>query len=498
MFVLYAVLLAIPLFLYWLHQKQLQDDVKVGVLKVKGWPLIGSVADMKPFLQEKKLFVKLHELHREYGDTYQLRMGPVKMIISRDPKITEAIVNNPKFGKAAEYKMLRPWLGDSLVMSEGEKWHKMRKLITPAFHFQILERFIPVFEEQTDIMIDLIRQEMSNPKGIDVFPKFHNLTLDIISETSMGVHLNAQVSSHSPFIDANLKVINIVEERVFSGYLSVDWLFRLSNLYKIQKTNIAIINDFVDNVIRERHDKMIKEINENPDESETKKRPALLDILLQARVDGKPLSNEDIQAEVKTFMFAGHETTANTLSFVAYFLAKYPEVQEKMYDEIKRNSLDTKSESLTTRELNSLSYMDNVIKETLRLYPPGFMVSKRCHEDIRIGNVFIPKDSTIATNIYSGHRNEKYFKNPEEFNPDRFDTEISANERNPYVFQPFSSGLRNCIGQKFAMMEAKTTLVKLVSTFKLELAEKDFEIDVIQSGTLKSANGAPLIFKERN
>lgn len=103
------------------------------------------------------------------------------MIVSRDPKITEAIVNNPKFGKSEEYQMLRPWLGDSLLISEGEKWHKMRKLLTPAFHFQILERFLPVFEEQVEILIKIIRKEIQNPKGIDVFPKFHALTLDIIS-----------------------------------------------------------------------------------------------------------------------------------------------------------------------------------------------------------------------------------------------------------------------------------------------------------------------------
>lgn len=296
-------------------------------------------------------------------------------------------------------------------------------------------------------------------------------------------------------------MVNIVEKRVFSGYLAINWIFRLSELHKIQETNVAFINSFVDKVIKKRHEELVKENNnksKNNKDAETKKRPALLDILLQARVDGNPLSDEDIQSEVKTFMFAGHETTANTLGFSAYFIAKYPEVQEKLYNEIKANSLHNKSESLTTRELNSLSYMDNFIKETLRFFPPAFMVSKRCHEDIRIGNVFIPKETTIATNFYSGHRMEKYFKDPEKFNPDRFNKEVTAEDRNPYVFQPFSSGLRNCIGQKFAIMESKTILVKLLLTFKLELADKDFEVDVIQSGTLKSRNGAPIIFKERN
>lgn len=142
--------------------------------------------------------------------------------------------------------------------------------------------------------------------------------------------------------------------------------------------------------------------------------------------------------------------------------------------------------------------MDNVIKEALRLFPPAVMISKRCREDIQIGHVFIPANTTVSTNIYSGHRMEKYFKDAETFNPDRFDDEITAEDRNPYVFQPFSAGLRNCIGQKFAMLEMKTVLVKLLSTFELSLADKNFEVELITSGTMKSKNGAPLRFKERN
>lgn len=186
------------------------------------------------------------------------------------------------------------------------------------------------------------------------------------------------------------------------------------------------------------------------------------------------------------------------MSFTCYLIAKHPEVQAKLWNEIKSKSLDVKKEHLTTRDLSSLSYMDNVIKEALRLYPAASMVSKRCHEDIQIGQLFIPAETTVSTNIYSGHRMEKYFKNPDIFDPDRFNNELTAEDRNPYAFQPFSSGLRNCIGQKFAMLEMKTVLVKIFSTFELDLFDKDFEIDLIQSGTLKSRNGAQLRFKERN
>lgn len=195
--------------------------------------------------------------------------------------------------------------------------------------------------------------------------------------------------------------------------------------------------------------------------------------------------------------FAGHDTTANTLSFTTYLIAKHPESQTKLFDEIKLHGFHKRTDSLSIRDLSSLSYMDNVIKESLRLFPPAVMVSKRSHEDMQIGNVFVPAETTISTNIYSSHRSEKYFKDPERFNPDRFGDEITTEDRNPYVFQPFSSGLRNCIGQKFGMLEMKTVLVNLLSEFQLELADEKFKVDPVQSGTLKSRNGAPLKFKTR-
>ncbi|XP_063696375.1 cytochrome P450 4d2-like [Culicoides brevitarsis] len=499
--IFYALLLLIPVFLYFLHQKRLEQDAAVGAPGPKGLPLFGCIFESQSYLKSQTMFKYFDKLHKSYGDTYQLWMGPTKMIISRDPKITEAIVNNPKFGKSSEYDLVKPWLGDSMLINEGEKWHKKRKMITPAFHFQILERFIPIFEEQSEVFIENLRDTMHKPEGIDIFRKLHLMTLDIISETSMGVQLKAQQDPHSPFIEANERMTKIIDKRVYSGYLAIEWLFRLSSLYKQQVESLKFINDYVDNVIVQRQQKLVEE-NKNKansvEDSETKKRPALLDILLQAKIDGEPLSNDDIQAEVKTFMLAGHETTANSLSFTTYLLAKYPEVQEKLWNEIKSNNLDVKSDPLTIRDLNSLSYMDNVIKESLRIFPVATIVMKRCNEDVRIGNLFIPAKTSIATNIFSGHRMEKYFKDAEKFDPDRFNPEITAQDRNPYAYQPFSSGLRNCVGQKFALLEMKTVLVKLLTTFKLELADKDFEVDLIQMGTLRSKNGAPLLFKERN
>lgn len=204
---------------------------------------------------------------------------------------------------------------------------------------------------------------------------------------------------------------------------------------------MSYIDNFINEIIEKRRDYLIS----HKETSESQTRPAFLDILLQSEMDGKPLTNEDIRGEVNTFMFAGHETTGSTLSFLMYLLATHPKEQEILYTEIKENSLldDT---PLTMRTLNSLKYLDNVIKETLRIYPIFPAVPKKCIEDMKIGDITIPANATVGIFFYMNHMDEKYFKNPKEFIPDRWNDEVTTTQRNPYVYQPFSSGLRNCIG----------------------------------------------------
>uniref|UniRef100_T1GY74 Cytochrome P450 n=1 Tax=Megaselia scalaris TaxID=36166 RepID=T1GY74_MEGSC len=194
----------------------------------------------------------------------------------------------------------------------------------------------------------------------------------------------------------------------------------------------------------------------------------LIDTLLRSNVDGKPLSDQDIEDEVNTFLFAGHDTTSHTLGFFLYNVAKHPEVQEKLYEEIINvfGSIPENTE-LTTRKLNELKYLEAVIKESMRLY------------------------STTPS--------EKLFKDPETFKPDRFLANKSEEKEliNPFAFTPFSAGPRNCIGQKFALLEMKTIILKTITTYKLSLAYPDKELVLLSGMILKTKDGININFKKR-
>lgn len=147
--------------------------------------------------------------------------------------------------------------------------------------------------------------------------------------------------------------------------------------------------------------------------------------------------------------------------------------------------------------MKTVAYFDCVIKETLRLYPILPDALKQCTEDVQFGNIFLPAYTTIGTTIHASHMHKKNFEDPEVFDPNRFIDGITAKERSPYSYQPFSAGLRNCIGQKFALLEMKTILIEILREYEIQLSSKDFEIDLRETTLLYSSNGVKIKFKKR-
>lgn len=242
----------------------------------------------------------------------------------------------------------------------------------------------------------------------------------------------------------SFRLIELLNQRLINPFLLNDTLFNLSPVGRRHDQLIEIICSFANNVIETRRVEILKASTTATQEA--KKRPTLMDILLQSTLDGASLSNDDIRGEVNTFVFAGYETTTKATQFLLYLLAKNPDAQARAYDEIERVVIQPNA-PLNIHTLNSLAYLDLCIKETLRMYPPVPIVGKACNEDLRFDNMTIPANMPIMMMIYPNHVNEKYFSRPEKFEPERFEGEFSNTERNPFCYTPFSAGLRNCVGE---------------------------------------------------
>nr|XP_053638680.1 cytochrome P450 4C1-like [Cherax quadricarinatus] len=384
------------------------------------------------------------------GPIYRVRYGHVDRINIVKADAVEAVLSSSThLDKSPDYDFLHPWLGTGLLTSTGTKWHSRRKLLTPAFHFKILEDFLEVFNNQSNKLVHKL-QHQADGKPFDVFPYITLCTLDIICETAMGQSINAQDNNDSEYVRAVNRMTTLLLERMARPWEHSEFLFNLLGSAKKHKACLKTLHDFSNSAIRmKRH---IKERErEEPDAAADevigkKKRLALLDLLLESSSEGVKLSDEDIREEVDTFMFEGHDTTTAAINWVLYLIGCYPEIQVRVQEELDGIFGGT-DRPATMADLRQMKYLENCIKEALRLYPSVPFLSRQLKEETVIGGYRIPAGTPVMIIIYRLHRDPDQFPSPEAYDPDRFLLENTM-KRHPYAYIPFSAGPRNCIGER--------------------------------------------------
>uniref|UniRef100_A0A2M4ASZ7 Putative cytochrome n=1 Tax=Anopheles triannulatus TaxID=58253 RepID=A0A2M4ASZ7_9DIPT len=469
------------------------------------YPLVGNGL-LFLFKTPAEFLLRLGSLVEEYGQCFRLWLGTQLVIVSTDPKDIEVLLSSPKYiNKSGEYAFIKPWLGDGLLISSGSKWQSHRKVITPSFHFKILDQFVEIFDQQGVTLIDILHLFAKSGETFDIFPLVTLYALDVISESAMGTKVNAQINSESEYVKAVKEITNLIQFRFYDFLLRYDFFFHLSANRRKQLKALAILHGYTDSVIIARRKELSKRLmtaagdalQANDDDVGSKKRMAFLDLLLQSTIDGRPLTDLEIREEVDTFMFEGHDTTTSALSFLFYSLAHNPHVQQKVFDEVRSVIGDDRSISITMAKLNEMHYLELVIKETLRLYPSVPMFGRKMMENTEINGKIIPSGANVIVMPFFLGRNPKYFPDPLVFDPERFNVETSAEKTNPYQYIPFSAGPRNCIGQKFAMLEIKSVVSKVVRQYELLPPAEPQKISFIAELILRPEHGIPLRVRTR-
>ncbi|XP_025313660.3 cytochrome P450 4F3-like isoform X5 [Canis lupus dingo] len=363
------------------------------------------------------------------------------------------------------YNFLKPWLGDGLLLSAGDKWSHHRRLLTPAFHFEILKSYVKIFNRSADIMHAKWKRLVSEGSThLDMFEHISLMTLDSLQKCVFSFDSNCQ-ESPSEYIAAILELSALVVKRNEQVLLYLDFLYNLSPDGRRFRRACELVHNFTDAIIQERRHTLISRGSCDFLKSKTMD---FIDVLLLAKDEaGKQLSDEDIRAEADTFMFEGHDTTASGLSWVLFNLAKHPEYQERCRQEVQELLRDREPQEIEWDDLAQLPFLTMCIKESLRLHPPVTVIARRCTQDIVLpdGRV-IPKGNNCVLSIFGIHHNPSVWPDPEVYNPLRFDPEIPQ-KRSPLAFIPFSAGPRNCIGQAFAMSEMKVVLALTLLRFRV-------------------------------
>ena len=267
------------------------------------------------------------------------------------------------------------------------------------------------------------------------------------------------------YLDAVKSLGYHVSKRFLTPWQRIEFLFSFTETKRLQDRCAKVMHEFTTKIIEERRRKVTAEKAENLDNLDDddvglKKKMCLLDVLLQSTIEGQPLTNADIQEEVDTFTFAGHDTTTNTICFTLYAISKFPEVQRKLNEEIDRVIGD---DEVGFKVINEMKYLDLVIKETMRLYPPVPIVARRLFEEVKFEEFTAPANANYNLMFYTMFKNPEIFENPEDFIPERF----LDHNNSPYAFIPFSAGQRNCIGQKFALLNVKNNIINILRKFEV-------------------------------
>ncbi|XP_051630261.1 cytochrome P450 4F3-like isoform X1 [Manacus candei] len=368
------------------------------------------------------------------------------------------------------YGFLKPWLGEGLLLSRGQRWARHRRLLTPAFHGDVIRGYAGIFNQSTRVLLakwGAAAAAGGGPVGLEVLQPLSLLTLDTLQKCIFSHESHCQ-QKPSEYIQAILELSSLVVRRQHRPLLHPPWLYRLSPDGRRFARACAAVRGFTADVVQRRRRDLARLGHQAWLEGHRGRSMDFIDLLLLAKdEDGNTLSDEDIAAEADTFMFEGHDTTASGLAWLFYNLAGHPEYQERCRQEVRELLAGRDTEDIEWEDLARLPFTTMCIKESLRLHPPVLAVSRRCTEDValRDGRV-IPKGIICLMSIYGTHHNPELWPDPEVYNPLRFSPE-NTKGRSPSSFIPFSAGPRNCIGQSFAMAEMKVVVALTLSRFVL-------------------------------
>ncbi|XP_066127002.1 cytochrome P450 4F2-like [Saccopteryx bilineata] len=413
------------------------------------------------------------QLVTKYPQGFMIWQGPITpIIVFCHPDMVRAVTNASATIAPKDdffYNLLEPWLGDGLLLSAGEKWSHHRRLLTPAFHFNILKPYMKIFNKSVNIMhAKWQRLASEGITHLDMFEHISLMTLDSLQKCVFSFDSNCQ-EKPSGYITAILELSALVTKRAEQLVWRMDFLYYLTSAGRRFRRACRLVHDFTDAVIQERrHTLPDQGIDDFLKAKAKTKTLDFIDVLLLSKdEDGKKLSDEDIRAEADTFMFEGHDTTASGLSWILYNLAKHPEYQERCRQEVIQLLGDREPKEIEWDDLAQLPFLTMCIKESLRLHPPVTSISRCCTQDIMLpdGRV-IPKGVTCLINIFGMHHNPSVWPDPEVYDPFRFDSE-NIKKRSPLAFIPFSAGPRNCIGQTFAMAEMKVVMALTLLRYRI-------------------------------
>lgn len=409
---------------------------------------------------------------REYGDVVCLRFFHLRTYLVTHPDLIEDVLvtHAAKFIKGRVLRANRHIFGNGLLTSEGEFWLRQRRMMQPAFHRSRIANYGSTMTACTTRLLE----SWKPGDTIDLHEAMMRLTLQVVSKTLF----SADVERDAPQVGETLQVLLEYTADFRRLVMTPKWLPTKQNLQA--KRAVRELTEIIDRIIQQH-----RELNEDTGD--------LLSMLLRAQdEDGSRMTGQQLRDEALTLFLAGHETTASTLSWTWWLLAQNPRVEEKLHAELD-DVLQGRTPTLDN--LSKLTYTSQVISESMRLYPPAWAIARLAIEDHEIGAYPVPKGTGIVAVPWVVHRDPRWYENPDEFLPERWEGDL-LKKIPRFAYFPFSFGARQCIGNSFALMEANLVLATIAQRFRFRLLPSH-PVTPLASITLRPRHGLHVSIESR-
>lgn len=429
------------------------------------WGLTHVTKDYKDYIDICQKYMEKTR-HRLFI-TWLMFIRPGFLIVHPEPYKTIVTTSHMSLPKditwAGAYRFLKPWIGDGLLVSGGKKWERNRRLLTPALHFNVLKPYVSIYHDVADILVRKLAALGTGESSLNICPLISRATLDTMLRCTLSYKsegIQSTGGEQHPYVFAVEKLKSLLMKRAMNPLIYNDFIYSWTADCREYKHYCSFVHTFSNDIIQYRK----KALREDPAQLD-KRHLDFLDILITAKDEnGMGLTDQEIRDEVDTFMFAGHDTTASSIMWTLYSLAKYPDMQENVRKDIQDVLQDRTR--LEVDDLPKLNYTTRFIKESMRMYTPVPAITRKLAEPVTVEGVTFPAGSVIDLHPHLMHHNPSVWEDHAIFDPDRFTPENIA-KKDPFAFLPFSAGQRNCIGQHFAMNEIKTLVSRVVTRFQI-------------------------------
>uniref|UniRef100_A0A182KDL4 Uncharacterized protein n=1 Tax=Anopheles christyi TaxID=43041 RepID=A0A182KDL4_9DIPT len=481
---------------YWRLRKWKHYQLSADLNGPRDFPLIGS-AHLFFGKSTAEQFRCILDISKTYRSPCRIWLGPKLFVFIDNADDLQTVLNASQcLEKADVYRFFQCETG--LFSAPAKIWKVHRKHLSPCFNAKILASFVSIFNAKSAILVEQLEQlHVNRAKLFNVYEYIAKCTLDMVCATTLGTNMHLQNEQGDEYIAAIERASELLNHRLYKVWLHPEWIYRFTSYYKVQQQCYATAYKMSRRVlalksvelseIRNRSTAPAAKVDKTEPTDAYRKPQIYIDQLFRLAKETDVFDERAIRDEIDTIILGGNETSALTLSHVVLMLAIHQDVQQRVYDEMV-TTLGTTFDEVENEHLSQLTYMEMVLKETMRLFPVGPIIARQCTEDLKISNTTIPSGVTVVLGIFNVQRSEEHWgPAANTFDPDNFLPERHAH-RHPYCFLPFSAGPRNCIGYKYGLMSMKVMLCHLLAayTFSTDLTmdQLALKLDI----TLKIAN----------